>query len=301
MHQRLEKLGARWPWFGTSLALHRRFGELQGNSAASAITLTAFVSLFPLLLVVISVVGFMSGANRHLAADLIHDLGLTGQAADTLEHAVDVARRSATAASILGLLGLAWSGLNLVGALQHGVNVAWQAEGRGMKAKLLGIPWLIGAAAIFVASFGLSTLLGFLPGWLAPANLLIGLAVDFGLFLWTFWLLGSVKVGWKPLVPGAVFAAAGFELLKVVGSVYVPRLVANSSALYGSLGIVFATLAWLLLFGRLLVYASVLNVVRYERNAGTVALEIEAPRVHGEVALRTTRAGVVVAREPEPI
>ena len=47
-----------------------------------------------------------------------------------------------------------------------------------------------------------------------------------------------------------------------MGSIYVPRLVASSQALYGTLGIVFATLAWLLFFGRLLVYANVLNVVR---------------------------------------
>jgi membrane protein len=297
VRDRLNRLGERWPWLGTVLRVHDRFGELQGGSAASAITLSVFVALFPLLLVVISVVGFISGSNPHLAHDLVHDLGLTGAAARNLETTIDTARRSATAASTIGLLGLAWSGLGVIAALQHGVNLAWQAEEKGLKSKLLGVPWLVGAGLIFAASFALSTMLGLLPGWLAPANLLIGLAVDFGLFLWTFWLLGTVKVGVRPLLRGALLAAIGFEVLKVVGSVYVPRLVARSSALYGSLGVVFATLAWLLFFGRLLVYASVLNVVGYEQREGTVSLEVDAPRVPGEVPLRTTRAGVVVPRE----
>lgn len=299
MRERLDRLAAKWPWFAAILRVQDRFSEVQGNAAASAITLNAFVSLFPLMLVVISVVGFMSGSNTHLADDIVKDLGLTGQAAKTMEQTINVARHSAKAASVIGLLGLAWTGLSLIAALQHGINVPWQVEGAGFKTKLLGVPWLIGAALIFVASFALSTLLGFLPGWLAPVNVLLSLGVDFGLFLWTFWLLGTVKVGWRPMVPGAVMAAVGFEILKVVGSVYVPKLVSSSSALYGSLGIVFAILAWLLFFGRLLVYSSVCNVVRYERSAGTVTLEIEAPHVPGEAPLHTNRAGVVVVRDTD--
>ena len=47
----------------------------------------------------------------------------------------------------------------------------------------------------------------------------------------------------------------------------------------------FAVLAWLLFFGRLVVYASVVNVVRWEEDHGTVTVEIELPRVPGEVPL----------------
>jgi len=58
--------------------------------------------------------------------------------------------------------------------------------------------------------------------------------------------------------------------------------------------VVFAILAWLYFFGRLLVYASTLNVVLYERERGTVTLEVEAPRMPGEVPVEATRSGVVV-------
>ena len=70
-------------------------------------------------------------------------------------------------------------------------------------------------------------------------------------------------------IPGAIFGALGMEILKVVGGIYVPRAVAHSSELYGTLGVVFAVLAWLLFFGRLIMYSTILNVVLWERKAGT--------------------------------
>ena len=87
--------------------------------------------------------------------------------------------------------------------------------------------------------------------------------------------------------------AVGFEILKVVGAVYVPRAISGSSALYGSIGVVFATLAWLAIYARLIVYGAVLNVVRYEAAAGTVTVEIEVPRIEGEVPLSANRGGAV--------
>ena len=64
-----------------------------------------------------------------------------------------------------------------------------------------------------------------------------------------------------------MLVAVGFEILKVVGAVYVPRAVASASALYGAIGVVFAVLAWFAIYARLIVYGAVLNVVRYERHA----------------------------------
>ena len=73
-----------------------------------------------------------------------------------------------------------------------------------------------------------------------------GLALSVALFLWTFTTLGKQAMGWRAHLPGAILAAAGFELLKVLGTVVLPRTVASSSALYGTLGVL-AVLAWLAL------------------------------------------------------
>jgi uncharacterized BrkB/YihY/UPF0761 family membrane protein len=88
-------------------------------------------------------------------------------------------------------------------------------------------------------------------------------------------------------------------LLKVVGGIYVPRAVASSSALYGSIGIVFAILAWLLFFGRLIVYSATLNVVLWERRHGTVSVPLEMPKLPGTTPVAATRSGEAPAR-PAP-
>jgi membrane protein len=133
-------------------------------------------------------------------------------------------------------------------------------------------------------------LLHALPGFFAPIAIVAGLAIDALLFLWTSHVLPNRDVGWRPLLPGAILGAIGLEGLKLLGALYVPRAVASASALYGSLGIVFAVLAWLLFFGRLLIYCEVLNVVLYERTAGTDEAIVEVPHV-SNITDEATRSG----------
>ncbi len=295
MREKLQALGQRWPWLGRVLRVQQRYSELNGNQLAAAISLAGFISLFPLLLVAIAVLGFFSHQSVDLAGDVVDDLGLTGDAATIVTEAINRAEYSRKAASVIGVAGLVWSGLGVVSAMQYGLHTAWQVKGRGLRDKLSGLAWLAGAGVLFLASFAATGLIGFVPV-LAPLSLLVGLAVGLGLWLWTLKVLPNRDVGWRALLPGAVLGALGMEVLKVVGSVWVPKAVASSSALYGSLGVVFAVLAWLLFFGRLVVYAAVLNVVLWEDRHGTVTVDVEVPRVPGDVPLEGTRAGDAVPR-----
>jgi membrane protein len=299
MREKLDRLGERWEWFATLLAVQKRYAELNGNYLASAVTLSAFLSIFPLLLFAIAVLGFVAAGHTDLAGNIVRNLGLTSDAARSMTSAIDTAQRSRKAASVIGIVGLLWSGLGLVAAFQYAINAAWQVTGRGWRDKVSGLVWLAGATLLFLTSFATSAVISVLPGFLAPLGILAGLSVNFGLWLWTFKILANREVGWKALVPGAVAGALGLEVLKAVGAFYVPRAVASASALYGTLGVVFATLAWLLFFGRLVVYATVVNVVRWEEDHGTVVLQMEAPRVAGETTapVDVTRAGET---KPQP-
>jgi membrane protein len=290
-----ERLSLR-RWRPTRLALdvQDRYRELHGGELASAITLSAFLSLLPLLLVAIAVVGFFSAASsKDLAKEVIDNLQLdkASQTAELITEAMQTAESSRKAASVLGLAGLLWTGLGVVNALQYAWNTAWQVPGRGLRDKAVGLAWLGGAGVLFIASFGLSAGSQLLPWYLQPVGILTGLATGVGLWLWTAHTLPNRRVGWRPLLPGALVGAAGFEILKVVASFVVPRVVASSSELYGPVGVVFAVLAWLLLFGRLIVYAAVVEVVMWEKRHGTVQLMIEAPARPGVAPVGATRAG----------
>ena len=290
----MSPLTTRYGWARTALAVQQRFGAVQGGPLASYITLAAFLSLFPLLLVGIAVLGLIAGrADTDVAGTVIEQLSLTGGTADLVRETLKTASDSKRSASIVGLAGLLWSGLGLVNTLETAFGAVWQAEGRGLKDRLYAFLWLAGAVVLLLGSVAATAAAGFLPDALTWLSLVPTLLVDVALWLWTFQAL-TTRTGlpWRAHLPGAVLGAVGFELLKIVGGVYVPRLVGSSSALYGSLGVVFALLAWLALFGRLAVYAACLNVVRWEERHGTVRVDLEVPNVPQEAdPVAATRAG----------
>ena len=286
---------------GTALDVQDRVSEIGGGLLASAVTLALFLSLFPLLLVGLSVMGFIASGDDSLASDLIAELGLTGDTARYLTDALEAAEDSRSTTSVLGFAGLVWAALGVVGSVQAVNNRAWQLPGRGLKARLWALIWLLGAIVLLGGAVGLAGLLSALPGWLAPLQVAGGIACAIGFFLWTFRILLGRSLPLRVHLPGAVVGGIGFHALTIVAAVVVPRQAASSSALYGSIGVVLALLGWLLLFGRLLVYSVVLNVIRYERRHGTVHVEVEAPRFAGDVPLAASRGAVIEHRSHEAV
>jgi membrane protein len=283
----------RLPVVRSVLPVHERVSAVGGGPLSSSIALAGFLSLFPLLLVGVAVLGFVSAENTDFASEVVDQLGIEGRAAQEVTDAIDTAQGSRRAASVVGLIGLVWAGLGVAGALENALNATWQVTGRGFTSRLAAVVWLAGAGLLFLGSMTLGPLLNELPGPAVVPTIAAGLVLDVLLFVWLFVALTNVDVPWRSHLPGALLGGVGLEVLKIIGSVFVPRAVASASALYGSLGVVFAILAWFALTARLIVYAAALNVVRYERDHGTVTVEIEVPHICGQVPLGTNRGGAV--------
>jgi membrane protein len=303
--ERLRRLGERWPWLARVLDIHERVGEVNGGSVASSVTLTFFVSLFPLALAAIAIVGFIeAGGDTDVAEKVIDNLSLTGSAATTVQDAIDRAADSRRALSVLGFAGLLWAGLGVTSAVALAIRAPWQLKAEGVVGRAKGVMWLLGSVLLGAAAAGLGWLLNVLPDLARPIVsvlvIVVGLAVEGAFFVWSFWALGDRRIPLRAQLPGAIVGAAGLEVLKVAATVYLPRLVEGSSALYGPLGVVFAILAWLALFARLIVYASASNAVLYETHAGTLTLEVKAPKLDDSVPLEADRGGAVKRREPSP-
>jgi membrane protein len=281
---------------GSALATHERFNEVGGGQLASAVTLTVFLSLFPLLLVATAVVGFLSSGDPDLANRVIRDLGLTGDAADMLRDGFEAAERNKASSSVVGFVGFVWAAIGVVGAIQHVCDRAWQVSGRGLKDKAVAAGWLLGSLVVLALALGAAGLVPGLPGWLAPLEVLTGVAFGSASFLWTFRVLTAKPLALRQHLPGALLGGVGLHLLTRVGGAVIGRQVESSSALYGSIGVVFALLAYLLLFGRLLVYAVCLNVVLHERTHGVVHVEVAVPKFDGEVPVEADRSAVVKRR-----
>ena len=61
------------------------------------------------------------------------------------------------------------------------------------------------------------------------------------------------------MLPTAIIGGVCFEVLKLVGTFVIPRIVSRSSELYGTIGAVFALLVWFLVLGRLVVYVTLIE------------------------------------------
>jgi membrane protein len=284
----------RNPVTGVALATHERVGEIGGSQLAAAITLTVFLALFPVILVATAVVGFVSSGDAALGPRLIRDFGLDGDAAEMLLKGLEAAENNKASSSIAGFVGFLWTAIGVVGAIQHVCDRAWQVSGRGIKDKLVAVVWLLGSLLVLGVAVSAGGLLPGLPGWATPLEAIVGIGFGTLFFLWTFKVLtarSSLPI--RAHLPGAAAGGIGLQLLTRLGGWFIGRQVASSSALYGSIGVVFAVLAYLLLFGRLLVYAVALNVVLHERRHGVVHVEVAVPRIEGEVPIEADRSAVV--------
>jgi membrane protein len=232
-----------------------------------------------LTVLAIAVLGFLSARGATLARDLPNQLGLTGEAARLVHRAVDAARRSRSVATAVGLVGLAWTGTSLGVVVGDAYNAAWGVERRGAVDRALGLVWLVGAVIPIAAGAGATAAWSLLPGLFAPLVVIVSVATNTALFLWTSWILPNRRVPLRALLPAALVGGVALEVLKVVGAYAVPRLVARSSEVYGTIGVVFALLAWLLVFGRVVVYVAILEARRWEGRQGEQLVAVEEPRL----------------------
>jgi membrane protein len=275
--RRLRALVARCPGAPTLLDLQRRYDEARGSALAASISLYGFLALFAVTALAVAVLGFLSAGGAHVARDLPNQLGLSGSASRTVRDAVDAARRSRATATVLGGLGLAWTGTSLAVVVADAYDAAWQVERRGLLDRVLGLVWLVGAVLAIAAGAFATAAWSVLPGLFAPLVIVVSLATNAALFLWTSWILPNRRVPLAALVPAALVGAVALEAMKLVGAYAVPHLVARSSEVYGAIGVVFALLVWLLVFGRVVVYVAVIETKGWERRHGEREVDVEVP------------------------
>jgi membrane protein len=255
--------------------IQRRYTEERGSALAASITLYGFLALFAVTALAIAVLGYLSAGGAHVARDLPNQLGLSGEAARLVRNAVDAARRSRAVATVVGLVGLAWTGTSLAIVVGDAYNAAWRVDRRA-----IGLVWLVGSIVPIAAGAGATALWSLLPGFLAPLVVLVSIATNTALFTWTSWILPNRRVPVRALVPAAVLGGVALEVLKVLGAYAVPHLVARSSEIYGTIGVVFALLAWLLVFGRVVVYTAMIEARSWERTHGDQRVELDVPALH---------------------
>lgn len=262
---RIDRIADRVPPLRYVLDVLGRYEALHGNVSANSVTLTAFLALFAITLLAVAVVGYLDRTNIDVAEAITDWLGLTGDAAKLVTDAVNTANNSARFATFVGFIGVVTIGTSFAGAIATAYNIAWGVRNRGLVERLRGLVWLAGFGVLGALSVMATTLWARFATELAPLVILITMTANAALWLFTSWWLPNRTVTFRAMLPAVVAGAAMLEALKVIGGIWVPRLVSNASELWGALGAVFALIAWILFFGRVVVYVSVIEVLEAER------------------------------------
>lgn len=302
----LEKL-KNSPVIRTARAVSDRYAHDSGGYMSAAIAYYGFLSLFPLLLLALSIVGFVLAGRPGLQEDVAGSIseavpGLSTLIRDNLEGLV----KARAGVGVIALAGLLWTGMGVAGAARNALRrIFRQPLPLGIvQDKLLLLVKTVGLGLLALVATGLAGVVaGIEAGGPARIALLVGvpivtLALDFVLFLSAYWTLMKGTPRWAGLAPGAMFAAIGWTVLKLVGAWYASRTVTSSSEVYGAFATTVGVLVLLYLSGRLFVYGAELNAVLAERGEEAAA-EGNNPAVRGGGSVETERDGPVVRGRPE--
>lgn len=269
--RRIDAYQQSHPWLGFPVAVAKKFGDDRAGNLAALIAYYGFFSVFPLLLVLVSLLGFVLRDTPDLREAIV-DSALAQFPVIGEQIRENVSALKSGAALGVGTVTALWAGLGVTQAGQVAMNDIWdvpiKARPPFLKARLRGLLLLILLGSITLASTMLSGL-GTLEGTVGMALRVVGFAgslvLNLVLFLVAFRVLTHKDLSWRDVFPGAAVGAFLWAILQAVGSFYVNHIVKDASEVYGFFGFVLGLLAWIYLGAQITLYAAEINVVRVNR------------------------------------
>lgn len=250
-------------------AVIKKFGDNSSGYQAALLTYYGFLSLFPLLLVMTTLMQLLFADNPALRADISQSISnylpLLG---DQLQQNVQSMGKTGLGLAI-GLLVTLYGARGFADALRFTLDEIWQIP----KSDRSGFPKSVGQSLLMMAVGGAGFLTtvaassltsGFSHAWWMKLlyNLLSVVILTLAL-AFVFRLATSQNFSFSRMLPGATIAATLIQLLVTFGGVLVAGQLAAADALYGTFAIVLGLLFWLYLLAQVLVYSAQINAVRH--------------------------------------
>ena len=247
-------------------AVFKKFGEDDAGSKAALIAYYGFFSLFPLLLVFTTVLGFVLNGHPTLQDKIVHSaLGQFPIIGDQIATGIHSLNGSGVALAI-GIVGTLWAGMGVTQAGENAMNAVWNVPARkkpnAIFSRVRGL--------IFLVVFGVGVLLttvlaGFTTSHLGLAVKIGAMAgaalINFAMFLVSFKVLTAEELSWGSVIPGAAVATVLWQIIQAIGSWYVGRSLRGASQVYGFFAIVIGLLGWLYLGAQMTLLSAEINVV----------------------------------------
>jgi YihY family inner membrane protein len=251
-------------------AVVKKFGDDQAGNLAAVIAYYGFFSLFPLLLVLVTLLGMVLRNNPDLQTRIL-DSALANFPVIGTEISGNVHALGGSGVTLaVGIALTLWSGLGVIKTTQAGMNAVWNVpfEHRPNFLKstlraliLLGVLGVLTLASAAAGSVGG----GSGQGWLVILGLAVSLTMNLFLFLLAFRILTSENLTWGDVLPGAAVGSVAWTTLQALGGFYVSYQLQGASDVYGTFAVVIGLLAWIFIGAQITLLAAEVNVVRKRR------------------------------------
>lgn len=250
------------------VGVFKKFGDDRGSSLAALLTFYGFLSLFPLLLLLVTILGFVGGGEhsfvRRVENSAFSQFPVVGTKLSTNIHGI---HGRSILGLVVGIIVVLWGSQGAIQTAQYAQSEIWNIPGvnrpsfwarLGRTYSMIVVLGLFLLVSTVVA--GLVTI-GHHGGLAVAGAVVTSLAVNVGLFIVAFRLLTPKQIPWRDLVPGAIIGAVGWTLLQYLGGLLVEHSLRNTSQEYGAFALVLGLIAFLFLAAQVTLYASEVNVV----------------------------------------
>jgi membrane protein len=269
---RLDGWQQRSPAIGIPVAVIKKFLDDGADALGVQVAYWGFFSVYALLLVFASILGFVFQSNPALQRELL-DSTLQRMPVIGPQISGEIGTLTGSGVALaLGLAGALWTGLGVTLAIGNALDRIWavpHAQRPGfLSSRLRGLLVLASFGSINVlatAAVGLVTAGGLGTTVTQVLSLIASAIIDFVLFAASFRLLTAAAVTARQVLPGALLATSCWLALQALGGIYVTQVLAGSSQTYGGFAAVVGLLSWLLIASELILIAAELNVVLARR------------------------------------
>ncbi len=262
--QRLDRIQMRQRPLALLIATVKKFADDQAAKLAVVVAFYAFFSIFPLLLVFVTLLGYMLAGDHALmhtlSTSVLSRFPVIGTTLRTQR------LRGSAPALVIGIVLALWSGSAVTGAMSDALAQIWEIprlQRPGfLRKRLRGLAVLLGLALLFFLASAASGLAG---GGLGSAGvvivgLVVSLILNLCLFTASFHFLCAQPEDWHALLPGASAAAVLWTLLQSLGGAYIAHI-GHSDSAYGTFAVVLGILTWLHLGTQMTLYCAEFNTV----------------------------------------
>jgi uncharacterized BrkB/YihY/UPF0761 family membrane protein len=270
--ERMDGFQRKHRWAGFPLAVVYKYFDDFGSYLAALLTYYGFVSLFPLLLLLSTILGFVLSGDQRLQHEVLtsalHQFPVIGG---------DLTQPKRLGGGpvglVVGILGSLYGGLGVAQVFQYASNTVWGVprnnrpnpfRARGRSVVLLATAGLavLGTTILSIAGGGGAGAFGIAGRSLAlAASAVINIAVA----IFAFRFAPARRLSARDVVPGAIAAAVIWQLLQSFGVVYVRHVVEHASATNAVFALVLGLLAFLYITGTAVLLCVEVNVVRVNR------------------------------------